>query len=368
LQISSKYSGIIKKIHYQKDEIAKVGMPLYDIDVEAEEGEEDAPVEQSETKATEIESSPSLSDSIEARDEQFRVKTPGRFATLATPAVRHLSKKLDIDISQISGSGKDGRVLKEDVQRFAASSEDTISVPSASDSLDAAKPLTLFQTHMFKTMTKSLSIPHFLFSDTVSLDSLSTLRKSLKADKSNPQSISPLPFIIKAISLAFKEYPLLNSHLDASGESPNLTQRSSHNFGIAIDTPSGLVVPVIKDVQSQTVASIATQIAELASRARQGKLTSSDLKDATFTISNVGSISGGVVAPVITSPQVGIVGIGKSRVVPAFDQDGNLVRREELTMSWSADHRVVDGAMVARAAELVKQSIEDVGKMLLNMR
>jgi 2-oxoisovalerate dehydrogenase E2 component (dihydrolipoyl transacylase) len=289
-------------------------------------------------------------------------ESSGKHSALATPAVRHLSKQLGIEITSISGTGKDGRVLKEDLQRYAQGEKNSAESPPS------AKPLSPFQTQMFKTMTNSLLIPHFLFTDSISLNSLSSLRKSLKHDPINPASISPLPFFIKAISLALQEYPLLNSHLDTSGPQPLITQHKSHNFGIAIDTPAGLIVPVLRDVQIQNISSLSAQISDLASRARQGKLAASELKGATFTISNVGSIAGGVVAPVITAPQVGIVGIGRSKILPAFDSHGDIIKREEVTLSWSADHRIVDGAMVARAAELVKTLMEDIGKMLIRLK
>jgi 2-oxoisovalerate dehydrogenase E2 component (dihydrolipoyl transacylase) len=365
-QISSKYTGVIKKLHYQKDEEAVVGLPLYDIDVEEEETDS-APASSTIRAPT-----PPRVDAEQSkpttREESFYGNGSGSSysnASLATPAVRHVSKELGIDISKVTGTGKDGRVMKEDLHRFQSLPSTT--TPSASAHQDVAKPLTPFQTGMFKTMTNSLSIPHFLFTDIISLNSLSAVRKALKSDPIDPKSISPFPFLVKAISLALNQFPLLNSHLDTKGSSPLLTQRSNHDFGIAIDTPAGLVVPVLRNVQSKSVTEIATGISELAVRARTGKLTSSDLKGATFTISNVGSLAGGVVAPVITAPQVGIVGIGKARTVPAFDTNGKVVQREEVTLSWSADHRVVDGAMVARAAVKVQELVEDVGKMLIDL-
>jgi len=312
-----------------------------------------------------------------------RVDVKAHTKTLATPAVRHLIKQLGVEIEDIKGSGKDGRVTKEDVQKHA-SNRSTPNMISSKRSLssnqeaDKAKPLSPIQSAMFKTMTRSLSIPHFLYTMSLDLSSITNIRQRINArqDPSIPH-LSPLPFIIKAISIAFEQYPLLNSTLSTpssssfpSSSSINdvlsqtaITTHQSHSFGIAVATPSGLLVPVLRSVETQSITDIARSIASLSQRAKANQLTMSDLKGASFTISNIGSLTrsdsvGGVVAPVIVSPQVGIVGIGRSRVVPWFDDKGILGKREELVLSWSADHRVVDGAEVARLGDRVAEILE----------
>jgi len=222
---------------------------------------------------------------------------------------------------------------------------------------------------MFKQMTRSLSIPHFLYTDNVDFTSLSALRKTLNASKEKSEKLSALPFVVKAVSLALQKHPLLNSHLDtANAEKPQVIVKAGHNIGIAIDSPSGLLVPVVKNVQAHSIASLAAEIARLSALARAGKLTNADLSGASFTLSNIGSIGGTAVAPVIVSPQVAILGVGRARVVPAFGTDGELVKKEECVFSWSADHRVVDGAMAARCAEDVRAYLENVESMLVQMR
>lgn len=223
---------------------------------------------------------------------------------------------------------------------------------------------------MFKQMTKSLSIPHFLYTDAVDFSSLTSMRKKYNTGREKTDRITPLPIIIKAVSLTLQQFPLLNSHLDTTSNpnKPQILLKGSHNIGVAVDSPSGLLVPVIKNVQNHSIASLAQEITRLATLARNGKLTSADLTGATFTVSNIGSIGGTAVAPVIVTPQVGILGIGKARVVPAFGEHGELVKREECVFSWSADHRVVDGAYVARAAEEVRKCVEGVEGMLMRMR
>jgi 2-oxoisovalerate dehydrogenase E2 component (dihydrolipoyl transacylase) len=305
-------------------------------------------------------------------------RSSGKHASLATPAVRHLTKQHNIDILDISGTGKEGRVLKEDVQNHISrqSSGPVITAPPSEPSgEDKLTPLSPVQRKMYQTMTKSLSIPHFLYSDMVDFTSLTTVRRALnlhptpsKMAEERPPKLSALPFIIKAVSLSLNAFPSLNAHLDTTGEKPQFTHRASHNIGFAVDTPNGLLVPVIRSVQSHSISSLAAEINRLSALARTNSLVASDFRDATFTVSNIGSIGGLTVAPVIVSPQVAILGVGKSRVVPAFAEDGSVVRREECVFSWSADHRVVDGATVARCAELVKNYLEGVEKMMVMMK
>jgi 2-oxoisovalerate dehydrogenase E2 component (dihydrolipoyl transacylase) len=314
------------------------------------------------------------------KEDSKPLRELGKHASLATPAVRHMVKEHNLKIEDIEGTGKEGRVLKEDVVRHAEAAKQTTSTPSTSATSapsvsqrqmeDRIQTLTPVQSGMFKTMTKSLSIPHFLYTDAVNFSSLTSMRKKYNAGREKSDRITPLPIIIKAVSIALEKFPLLNSHLDTTSNpaKPQIILKGSHNIGVAVDSPSGLLVPVIKNVQDHSIASISQEITRLATLARNGKLASSDLTGATFTVSNIGSIGGTAVAPVIVTPQVGIVGIGKARVVPAFDENGELVKKEECVFSWSADHRVVDGAYVARAAEEVRKCVEGVEAMLMRMR
>lgn len=312
-------------------------------------------------------------------EETKSQRQPGKHASLATPAVRGMLKDLKLSIEDIEGTGKEGRVLKEDVQKHAeaakhaSKSAATLATPAAVSSQqveDRVHTLTPVQSGMFKQMTKSLSIPHFLYTDSIDFSSLTQLRKKYNVNREKVDRITPLPIIIKAVSLALQQYPLLNAHLDTTTNpgKPQLLIKGSHNIGVAVDSPSGLLVPVIKNVQSHSIASLAQEITRLADLARKGKLTSADLSGASFTLSNIGSIGGSAVAPVIVTPQVGILGIGRSKIVPAFGENDELIKKEECIFSWSADHRVIDGAYVARAAEEVKKSIEGIEGMLVRMR
>jgi 2-oxoisovalerate dehydrogenase E2 component (dihydrolipoyl transacylase) len=283
-------------------------------------------------------------------------------------------KAANLKIEDIEGTGREGRVLKEDVQRHTQSAKAGAGTSATSSAPtqqleDRTQPLTPIQSAMFKKMALSLAIPHFLYTDGIDFTSLNRIRKKYNATREKSQRLTTFPFIIKAVSLALQQYPLMNARLDTTNaDKPQLIYQGSHNIGIAVDSPTGLLVPVIRNVQSLSIEQIAAEITRLSELARTGKITAADLKNATITLSNIGSIGGGVVAPVIVTPQVAIVGIGRAKTVPAFGEDGELIKKEECTFSWSADHRVVDGASAARCAEVVKGYLEDVESMLVRLR
>lgn len=389
VDIPSRFSGVIKKLHYEAGEMAIVGKPLVDIDV-VEDVEEEDPVVAKPAEVKDSETASNTPDGFmnppreEKRAESEIPRSASRkgtHASLATPAIRHLSKELDVDINDVDGTGRDGRVTKEDLynfQEFRQSRSSPSDIPSSQSSISSGPqqetvvPLTPTQSQMFKTMTRSLSIPHFCFSDELDLSSLSTLRHRFNSSISPTQpKLSYLPFIIKALSLALNQYPILNSRVQLSADDnnkPSLVHRTQHNVGVAMDTPSGLLVPVIKDITNLSIASIASEITRLQTLARDGKLTSADLSGGTITVSNIGSIGGTYLSPVIVDSQVAILAVGKMRVVPGFGVDGELVRKDVMNFSWSADHRVVDGATVARASEVVRGLVERPESMVVQLR
>lgn len=391
VEISVNYSGVIKKLHAHANDMVKTGAPLADIDDgrSDEAGESASDAEPSAPEDGQLGSrdwvaeqgqiKPSVDEEIGGEKEQT-----DRGRLLATPAVRGLLKEHNIDLWLVRGSGKDGRVLKEDVQNYlenrqAATTSPAISTDASfSKQTEESHPLTPVQAQMFRTMTASLSIPHFLYTDEVNITSISRLRRRLNEtrEKDNPSSprLTLLPFILKAVSLALNQYPLLNARIadnNNNNTTPHLIHRSHHNIGIATDTPTGLLVPVLKNVASLSIPETAREIKRLAELGQTKKLSSADLSGGTITVSNIGSIGGTVVAPVIVDGQVAILGVGKARVVSVF-RDGldgvDVERAEVVNFSWSADHRVVDGATMARMANKVKGFIEVPERLLMYMR
>ncbi|TGO09737.1 hypothetical protein BTUL_0156g00330 [Botrytis tulipae] len=395
VEITSRFSGVIKKLHYEAGDMAQVGKALLDIDIQGEIEHEGADaVEGSsagkDSKAQSVDKSPMEykvdvpGASQPAAETRSSSSTPkGKHAALATPAVRHLTKELDVNILDVTGTGRDGRVLKEDVHQFAKQRDgasSTTQEPSAEANGGPQKEyttsLTPVQQQMFKVMTKSLAIPQFLYTDEIDFTKLSQVRgrinKQLASSPVNGVAkLSYLPFIIKAVSLTLNHYPILNARLDIdpTSQKPILTMRPQHDIGIAMDTPTGLLVPVLKHAQStSTLLTITQSLTNLQSLASSSTLTSSHLSGGTITISNIGNIGGTYLSPIIVDSQLAILGIGKLRTIPAFDAHGNVVPKQVINFSWSADHRVIDGATMARAAEMVRGYIEDPETMLLHMK
>ncbi|KAK7427711.1 hypothetical protein QQZ08_005817 [Neonectria magnoliae] len=389
VEITSRFSGVVKKLYYEAGEMAKVGKPFVDIDIEG-----DVKAEHVEPAAAEQPAIPPAAESSPRQTEDNTSETipsiapqknKGKCASVATPAVRHLSKELQIDIMDIDGTGKDGRVLKEDIYKFVKdrdAKEASSSVASGfpqdtSVQTETVVPLSNTQLQMFKTMTRSLTIPHFLYADEIDFSTLVDLRKRLNrvlsqspAVEGQPAKLSYLPFIIKAVSLAIYQYPVLNARVDVDPKTnkPYLVHRPQHNIGVAMDTPQGLMVPVIKNVGALNIVSIAAELTRLQRLALQGKLSPADFTGGTITVSNIGNIGGTYVSPVIVDREVAILGIGRMRTVPAFDEADQVIKKQMCNFSWSADHRVIDGATMARAAEVVRTVVEEPDVMVMQLR
>jgi 2-oxoisovalerate dehydrogenase E2 component (dihydrolipoyl transacylase) len=412
VEITSRFAGVIKKLHYEAGDMAKVGKPLLDIDIQSEVNENDLVAltgssDRGEAQALASEatrnlsdkpapskeqpantSSSSLKDLREQATQNADIKTSlleanGKHALLATPAVRHLIRELDVDISEIRGTGRDGRVLKDDVYQFAKNRDRCVSSPGkpppaqvgSVQQVESTTQLSGTQAQMFKAMTKALAKPHFLYADEIDFTNLTQLRSRLnkglaKSPIEDVEKLSFLPFIIKAMSISLQRYPILNARVDAdSGTAkPVLIYRKQHNIGVAMDTPSGLLVPVIKNVSSLNVAGIAAELIRLQGLAVSGKLSTQDLTGGTITLSNIGSIGGTYVSPVIVEKEVAILGVGRLKTIPAFGENGQVVPKQVCNFSWSADHRVIDGATMARAAEVVKEFVENPDDMVMHLR
>ncbi|XDG06549.1 hypothetical protein ABKA04_006164 [Annulohypoxylon sp. FPYF3050] len=328
VEITSRFSGVVKKLYYEAGEMAKVGKPFVDIDIQGGASQEALDTLTAPEPAREDASDPLNRDSL-SRPPQTRDPTNGA-----------------------AGSSVQG------------------------ESISQPPPLTNTQLQMFKTMTRSLTIPHFLYADEVDFSQLYELRGRLNkvvsqsAREGEISKLTYLPFIIKGVSMALHQYPILNARVDVDPETakPTLIHRSQHNIGIAMDTPSGLLVPVIKNVAARSVLSIAAELFRLQSQATAGKLSPQDLSGGTITVSNIGNVGGTYVSPVIVEKEVAILGIGRMRTIPAFDDKDNVVKKHVCNFSWCADHRVVDGATMARAAEVVRKIVEDPDVMILHLR
>lgn len=379
VEIKAPKEGVITKLYHEIGAMAKVGAPLVDISVEGSASADVETVVSPKAVASGVTKpvAPSTSAHTSSDSLENQILVGGKhLKVLATPAVRHLAHQHKIALSTVQGSGKDGRVTKADlldvvngkttVQKVSATPTSTAHTVAAT-AVDRVEKLKGYNKAMVKKMNESLSIPHFGYCDEVVLDELVKVRKELKplAEKRGVK-LSYMPFFIKACSLGLKQYPILNSSLSA--DQTEVIFRGAHNIGIAVDTPTGLVVPNIKNVQELTLFEVANELNRLIELAKHNKLPPSDLQGGTFSLSNIGAIGGTYAKPVLVAPEVCIGAIGKMQTLPRFDAKGAVYPANIVQFSWSADHRVVDGASMANFFNLVKFYLEHPASMVMDTK
>ncbi|XP_011699351.1 PREDICTED: lipoamide acyltransferase component of branched-chain alpha-keto acid dehydrogenase complex, mitochondrial [Wasmannia auropunctata] len=361
--ITSRYDGLIKTLHYKIDDVALVGSALLDFEVE----DDSTDVAGETAKSTETDQKTDNSGSSERRidgEKSEDILRDGK--VLATPATRRIARENNIRLQDVTATGKDGRVLKEDMlahlKKISASPEAKVKVLSSVTGSTVG--LKGYTKHMWKTMTKSLSIPHFVYSDECNVDQVTRYRNEVKDSlKERGVSLTLMPFFVKAASRALEQCPELNAWLDE--ENQTLRILDNHNIGIAMDTPQGLVVPNIKNVQNLSVLAIARELNRLQECGSKSLIPLADLADTTFSLSNIGVIGGTYTKPVIVPPQVIVGAFGRAQRVPRFDDKGNVVPASIMSVSWSADHRVVDGVTVAKFSNLWKHYVENPTYLLI---
>lgn len=309
-------------------------------------------------------------DVLPASDEggnqqQAQTKTTLKKA-LATPAVRAFARKSNIDINKVHGSGRKGRVTKKDIQSFLGSQQQTSSVTTKTVSTEnvTIEPLSQIRKTIAKRMLESKQTSaHMTVFEEIEISALDELRKSQKQKfKDKGVGLSYLPFIIKAVISALKANPALNSQMDLANNC--LVYKHNYHIGIAVDTPSGLVVPVIRDADQKSIFDLSTAIQDLAVRGRDRKLKRTELEGGTFTISNFGSIAGIYGTPIINQPEVGILGIGRARKMPVV-KDDSLAVGTVLPLSLSVDHCLIDGGDATRFLKVVMDLLSDPMNLLL---
>ncbi len=318
---------------------------------------------------------------------------PGK-KVLAAPATRRLAREMGVDLTGLTGSGPRGRIKPEDVRAAAsAPSAAPAATPSAPTAVAAPAPATggaaaepaapvrsvpmvagsrevdrvPFRGIRRKTaeaMARSkYTAPHFSLIEEVDCTDMVAARKKAKAvGERHNIKVTFMPYIMKATAIALQEYPQLNAELDV--EANEILVKKYVNLGIAVDTPNGLVVPVVKDVHLKGILQISAELSDIAARARTGKLAPDDFKDSTFTLSNAGNIGGVFATPIINFPEVAIMGIHTMRKMPRCVGE-DIVARDVMMLSISIDHRLVDGADGARFMGRVRELLEDPDLMLL---
>ncbi|MFC7372012.1 dihydrolipoamide acetyltransferase family protein [Fictibacillus iocasae] len=384
VEIPSPVDGKILEVKVDEGTVAVVGDVLVTIDFDGEapasahghEEEEKAPEQpKAEEKAPEA-----AKTDTPAQEEVKEEPVDETKRVIAMPSVRKYAREKGIDIRKVQGSGDNGRVLKEDVDKFvsgggeapapAAEAKGTEDAPKAAETKkEAPKAIPAGEQETrekIKGIRKAISkamvnskhtAPHVTLMDEVDVTDLVAHRKKFKsvaADKGI--KLTYLPYVVKALTSALREYPVLNASIDDSNE--EIVYKHYFNIGIAADTDNGLMVPVVKEADRKSIFKISSEINELATKARDGKLSGEEMKGGTCTITNIGSAGGQWFTPVINHPEVAILGIGRI-AEKAVVKNGEVVVAPVLALSLSFDHRLIDGATAQNALNHIKRLLND---------
>jgi pyruvate dehydrogenase E2 component (dihydrolipoamide acetyltransferase) len=293
----------------------------------------------------------------------------------ASPSIRKFARELGVDLTAVKGSGPKGRVTADDVKAWVKQALKS-GTPAAGGALPKVaevdfakfgavevKPLGRIQKISGPRLQASwLNVPHVWQMDEADITELEETRNKLKADASKAGvKLTPLAFILRACVKALREFPMVNSSLDASGQ--NLVFKKYVHLGFAADTPNGLVVPVIRDADKKDVYELARELATLSEKARAGKLSALEMQGASFTVSSLGGIGGTSFTPIINAPEVAILGVARSSMRPVY-KDGQFVPRLILPFTLAYDHRVIDGAAGVRFTTFLAEKLADVKGLL----
>jgi len=312
---------------------------------------------------------------------------PNTGAVHASPAVRRMAREFGADLTVVTGSGRKGRILKEDVQAYikyelsrpkataatavagGAGGLNVIAAPK----VDFAKfgeveevPLTRIQKISGPNLHRNwVTIPHVTQFDEADITEMEAFRKQqneLAAKRKTGIKITPLVFMMKAVAKTLQAFPVFNASLSADGES--LIKKKYYHIGVAVDTPNGLVVPVVRDVDKKGIHELTQELTEISIKARDGKLKSADMQGSCFTISSLGGIGGTAFTPIVNYPDVAILGVSKSEIKPKWNGK-DFEPKLMLPLSLSYDHRVIDGAMAARFSVTLSSMLSDIRTLIL---
>ncbi|SFS77495.1 dihydrolipoamide acetyltransferase family protein [Marininema halotolerans] len=402
VEIPSPVTGTVKKLNAAEGEVVEVGSVLAifdtdgdDADSSDEEEKEVSNEEKTESQDEQKESAKADRDSDQvAKKESGTPKAAGQ-DVLAMPSVRKKARELGIDINEVSGSGKNGRIMLEDLDSFKSggakqadagedkqkesAKEETSSKEEQKDSSKEKKsassvaheeeeriPLRGMRRTIAKRMAQSaFTAPHVTIMEEIDASELIEVRNWAKpiAEKKGVK-LTYLPFVIKALTATLHEFPTLNASIDDENE--EIVLKKVYNMGIATATEDGLVVPVVKNVDRKSIFTLAEEIREVVDRTRNRKASVEDLRGSTFSITNIGSFGGQYFTPIINYPEVAIFGMGKMADRPVA-VDGEVVIRPMMNVSLSIDHRLIDGDVAARFLNHVKELLENPKLLMMEM-
>ena len=388
MEIPSPFAGTVKEIKVNLGDTVSEGSLL--ITIEASEGstaeaEETTPAKQAETPAPEVAApapaAPTPAPAAKAPSPRpsptasIRIDEEGFKKAHASPSVRKFARELGADLSQMSGSGNKGRILKEDVKAWVKQTlekgtggslgvEPMPEIDFSQFGDIEIQELTRINKLTGKFLHRNwVTIPHVTQFDEADITELEKFRKQLNEENQKDGTrVTVLVFLMKALVSALKEFPRFNSSLDHTGE--NLILKQYINIGVAMDTPDGLVVPVIRDCDRKSLIELAQELTETSQRARAKKLSPSDMQGGSISISSLGGIGGTSFTPIVNAPEVAILGVSRSAMKPVY-KDGEFEARLMLPLSLSYDHRVIDGADGARFTSYLSRVLSDTRRLLL---
>ena len=358
MEIPTEDSGVIKKVFISIGDQVKTGEVLIMMEATSEKKpkKEDTKPEKDVTKEKKIR---------EPKKVKTKKKASGNI--FASPGVRRLSRELEIELSQIKATGPKGRITKDDLQGFIKQKmtqgglgglQQTPKIDFSQWGQTEAKPLTKIQKITGDRLLQAWqTIPHVTQFDEANISALNAKKEELKKEglKKNIR-VTFLPFIVKAVIKTLKEFPIFNSSLDHIGE--NLIVKNYYNIGIAVNAPTGLIVPVIKNADNKSILGLSKELMGLSERARTGKLKPEELKGGSFTISSLGGIGGTHFTPIINPPEVAIMGVSKNIWKPIYHhKTKEIIPTYTMPFSLSYDHRVIDGAIGASFTSFFLESV-----------
>jgi pyruvate dehydrogenase E2 component (dihydrolipoamide acetyltransferase) len=376
MEIPCTEAGEVSIVHVSSGETLSPGEPIVTLSGEASSIEKNVDVEESpvEVIQQEIIETPQTPPTSAEQSESTRESNGG--STSASPSVRRFARELGCNLTDVSGTGPKGRITKEDIENYIKMVLQQPPIQNIIQDVQAATPpkpeidftqwgdISRIKLNKIKRVTGDRlqeawqTIPHVTQFDKADITELEKIRKSLKALNRNKNiKVSHLPFFMKAIVKILQNMPEFNSSLSNDGK--ELILKTYINIGVAVDTPNGLVVPVIKDVDKKSLKQLTIELSQLSEKARLGKLLPTEMQGGCFTISSLGGVGGTYFTPIINPPEVAILGISRMMIEPVFTNK-KFVPRKMLPFSLSYDHRVIDGVTAVKFTRAFATILEDL--------
>ncbi len=389
VEVPTPAAGTVKEFKLKEGDVAKVGVTMMVLDLDGA-ATVAAPVSKATTpvatpptaKSQAPATAPMMSAASTTRSSNnagLDVYPPAAQSNvLATPATRRLAREMEVDINSMRGTGIAGRVTRDDVLGTKGTGATSAGAPmmmpqtlkpsytSNQAQLEERVPLRGIRKKIAENLQMAKHIiPHFTLMDEANVTALFKMREEVKAiaEKQNVK-VTYLPFVIKAMIATIREYPQFNASIDDAAS--EIVYKKYFNMGFAADTPNGLLVPVLKDADHKSILQLSREIVELSKKARDGKLAMEEMKHATITITNIGSVGGTYATPIINHPEVAILGMYKITEKPIV-KDGKLDVIKVMNFTVTADHRLIDGAVAANFLKAFIQRIENPGALMLDM-